>query len=82
MFFPSAITIPLKLESAALCSECLLFCMPVLSGCSLISLSGQFGVVYKAHLQWHLDAATEVVAVKTLKGIATFWPPFLRLTHP
>ena len=26
-------------------------------------------MVYKAHLQWHLDAATEVVAVKTLKGI-------------
>jgi len=31
--------------------------------------SGEFGVVYKAHLQWHLDAATEVVAVKILKGI-------------
>ena len=31
--------------------------------------SGEFGMVYKAHLQWHLDAATEVVAVKTLKGI-------------
>ena len=26
-------------------------------------------MVYKANLQWHLDAATEVVAVKTLKGI-------------
>jgi len=25
-------------------------------------------VVYKANLQWYLDAATEVVAVKTLKG--------------
>jgi len=36
----------------------------------LVFPSGEFGVVYKAHLQWHLDAATEVVAVKTLKGIA------------
>ena len=27
-------------------------------------------MVYKAHLQWHLDGATEVVAVKTLKGIS------------
>ena len=35
----------------------------------LILLSGEFGVVYKGRLQWHLDAATEVVAVKTLKGI-------------
>ena len=35
----------------------------------LILLSGEFGVVYKANLQWQLDAATEVVAVKTLKGI-------------
>ena len=26
-------------------------------------------MVYKAHLQWQLDAVTEVVAVKTLKGI-------------
>ena len=26
-------------------------------------------MVYKGRLQWHLDAATEVVAVKTLKGI-------------
>ena len=25
--------------------------------------------MYKAHLKWHLDAATEVVAVKTLRGI-------------
>ena len=33
-------------------------------------ISGEFGVVYKAHLQWHLDGATEVVAVKTLKGIS------------
>ena len=40
-----------------------------LTGCALILLSGEFGVVYKANLQWHLDAATEVVAVKTLKGI-------------
>ena len=26
-------------------------------------------MVYKASLQWNLDAATEMVAVKTLKGI-------------
>ena len=32
-------------------------------------ISGEFGVVYKAHLQWQMDAVTEVVAVKTLKGI-------------
>ena len=43
-------------------------------------ISGEFGVVYKAHLQWHRDATTEMVAVKTLRGM-----PFLRislLTHP
>ena len=37
-------------------------------------------MVYKARLQWHPDAATEVVAVKTLHGM-----PFLRtslLTNP
>jgi len=35
-------------------------------------ISGEFGVVYKASLQWNLDAATEMVAVKTLKGIYIF----------
>ena len=39
------------------------------SQCALILFSGEFGVVYKGRLQWHPDAATEVVAVKTLKGI-------------
>ena len=31
-------------------------------------VSGEFGVVYRARLQWHPDAMTEIVAVKTLKG--------------
>ena len=39
-------------------------------------ISGEFGVVYKAHLQWHRDATTEVVAVKTLRGM-----PFLRTSN-
>ena len=47
--------------------------MPVLRKltwlCIDFLISGEFGVVYKASLQWNLDAATEVVAVKTLKGI-------------
>ena len=30
---------------------------------------GEFGVVYKARLQWHRDGAAELVAVKTLKGL-------------
>ena len=33
-------------------------------------------MVYKARLQWHPDAATEVVAVKTLHGM-----PFLRASN-
>jgi len=43
-------------------------CIPLLK-VTWLFISGEFGVVYKACLQWHLDAATEVVAVKTLKGI-------------
>jgi len=31
--------------------------------------TGEFGIVYKAHLtQWHGQGAPKVVAVKTLKG--------------
>ena len=44
-------------------------CLQVLRCLHFDLLLGEFGVVYKARLQWHLDAATEVVAVKTLKGI-------------
>ena len=33
---------------------------------------GEFGVVYKAHLQWHRDGAAELVAVKTLKGLYSY----------
>ena len=33
-------------------------------------------MVYRANLQWQLDAATEVVAVKTLKGLY-----FIRAGH-
>ena len=44
-------------------------CWGSLLGCALIFISGEFGVVYKGSLQWNLNAATEVVAVKTLKGI-------------
>jgi len=35
---------------------------------TFLVVSGEFGVVYKARLQWHPDAMTEIVAVKTLKG--------------
>ena len=34
----------------------------------VIVCTGEFGVVYKARLQWHQDGAAEFVAVKTLKG--------------
>ena len=30
---------------------------------------GEFGLVFKAHLKWHRSAETEIVAVKTMKGI-------------
>ena len=36
-------------------------------------------MVYKASLQWNLDATTEVVAVKTLKGL--FFYPFKCCWH-
>jgi len=36
---------------------------------------GEFGVVYKARLQWHHDGAAEFVAVKTLRGIQVYSPP-------
>ncbi len=30
---------------------------------------GEFGIVYKAYFKRYMDSETEVVAVKTLKGI-------------
>ena len=44
-------------------------CIPVLNKVTWLFISGEFGVVYKACLQWHPDGVTEMVAVKTLKGI-------------
>ena len=37
--------------------------------CLSIPITGEFGIVYKAHLlQWHGQGSPEVVAVKALKG--------------
>ena len=46
----------------------------------LMMLSGEFGVVYKAHLQWHIDAANEGVAVKTMK-VAIYLLATIFLAH-
>jgi len=37
-----------------------------LHGCVLILHSGEFGVVYKANLQWPLDAVTELFCRQNL----------------
>jgi len=44
-------------------------CIPLLNKVTWLFISGEFGVVYRACLQWHPDGVTEMVAVKTLKGI-------------
>ena len=46
--------------------------------CALIFISGEFGVVYKAQLQWH---PTELFAVKTLKGIPFKHHLYERIQH-
>ena len=41
--------------------------------CHAVSTTGEFGIVYKAHLtHWHGEGPTKTVAVKTLKGTVLY----------
>ena len=53
-----------------LSGSCFIIIPPKLHYCiKYVSCTGQFGIVYKAHFKRYESAETEVVAVKTLKGV-------------
>ena len=54
-----------------------------MAACSVIFYTGEFGIVYKAHIVKHKDGQvfTEIKAVKTLKGEAKLMVCPCRVIH-